>query len=615
MLVNDNLVADMLLRRIKDTYNIVIDVETSGLDWKHNHIVGYVITLGPSPDDTFYVPVRHAGGGNLASLSQVPSAATNWGGLMHSFELRLIPALINKHLIGHNISFDLSFLSRVGYAPSGPITDTMVQAFLLDELRPSLSLDACCKTVGVQEKKGDELYKAIAARAGCKPDRSSMAYFWQLPGNQHEVWDYACGDGTSTYQLWWQQSIDINSPYYSNSTREYTLEKVAKVEMELIPVLHSMSMRGVKINEWQLIDVTARIENDLKVASAAVGDINVRSPVQVQAYLEKNGVTDWPLTEKGSPSFPEEWLLKSPAGKNIVTVRKSRTLLDSFLKPIGGRYLYNGRVYPQLHQTRDESFGTRTGRMSITNPNLGAMPGKRQGELGKLFRSIFVPDDGMVFTEGDYAACEIRICAHYCKAKAWVDGFNSGVDPHTSVANSVGIIRRHAKTINLAIMTGSGKRAIAEKLGLSYEEGSRIVDQYYAGLPELKDFQKKSGRHFEARGFVSTLLGRRLQLEDSSKGYTAVNRLTQGGNADIAKERLVAMSHVPNIQLSLSVYDSVLFQHEPGSPMKDMALKVMADMTNIGLEVPMKVDYGSGSNWGEASFSEEGSVEWKPNDN
>ena len=48
-----------VLQRLSSADKVVIDVETSGLDWKHNYIVGYVFTFSPNPDDSYYIPVRH----------------------------------------------------------------------------------------------------------------------------------------------------------------------------------------------------------------------------------------------------------------------------------------------------------------------------------------------------------------------------------------------------------------------------------------------------------------------------------------------------------------------------------------------------------------------------
>jgi DNA polymerase-1 len=520
-------------------------------------------------------------------------------------------ALMGKTIVGHNMSFDMAFLHRIGWVPTGPVKDTMVLAYLLDELRKSLSLASCCVDYKVAEKKGDDLYKILHEKYGAPEGRESMSHFWLTNAEDFEVHDYASGDGTSTWQLYWELERQIDRVYYSNATGDYSLRRIETIETDLIPVVHDMRMKGIKVDEERLWQLTTKFKREVEEADAKLNGINVKSPLAMVKYFTDHGVKDWPTTPTGRPSFPEEWLVKSESGRAIVAVRKNRTLLASFLDPISNRFLYKGRVHAQIHQTRDEHFGTKTGRMSITDPNLSAMPGKRQGDLGQQFRSIFVADDGYEFTEADYSTCEIRICAHYCGAKVWVDGYRRGIDPHTSVSNSMGIVRRHSKTINLALMTGSGKNAITEKLGLPMAEGHALVDQYFSGLPELKTFQRQSAAAFKSRGFISTIGGRRLQLDDPRRDYTALNRLTQGGNADLTKLALVKIGKIKEITLSTAVHDSVLSQHEKGNKeARFQMLRAMVDAGHeLGFKIPMGVEYGTGPSWAEATFTVEGKID------
>jgi DNA polymerase-1 len=219
-----------------------------------------------------------------------------------------------------------------------------------------------------------------------------------------------------------------------------------------------------------------------------------------------------------------------------------------------------------------------------------------------------VPDKGDWY-EADHDTCEIRICNHYAKAKVWTEGFQNGVDPHTSVADRLGINRRYAKTINLGLMTGMGKRALAEDLGVPFEEGRDIVNQYFAGLPELKDFQSASKSQFQRRGFVRTLVGRRCRLESSRFAYKALNRLTQGGNADVIKANMVECDQVANhygAQLLLSVHDSLSWQTE--NPKASEAIKKAMENTTTGfirMSTPLSVTVGHGKTWAEATYFDE----------
>jgi DNA polymerase-1 len=573
ILVKQNHQVDELISRVAYAQSIVYDAETSGLDWKRNHIIGHVLTFGPGNSDTYYVPVRHA-----------------------------------VHTIFHNGAFDMGFLHRIGWKPVGALSDTMIMAYLENELRPSMSLDACCKDLRVQAKRGQPLYDKIAEIAGVPADRRSMGHLWKLPGDLFEVVDYSCGDGTSTWQLYNALLPKMYEPYYSNSRGDFSLKRVHDLEHDLMPVIHNMSMRGIKIDEKSFEALYGETEAALEQALDSIGEVNVRSGPQLRKYFEDHGVSGWPITDKGNPSFTEPFLKSSEPGRAILTVRKNRTLMDSFLRPMKERHIKDGRLYLEFSQTRDEQYGTRTGRLSAHNPNIQAMPGKRQGDLGKRFRKIFIADDDRTWVSADFETCEIVICAHYCKAKLWVDGFESGVDPHTSVAEALSIDRRHAKAINLGLMTGMGREKLAEDLGVPQYEGDKILHTYFTGLPELRKFQNQSKAAFANRGFVSTLLGRRLRLEKSKFAYKAVNRLTQGGNADIIKERMVAMARLADeigVNLILNVHDDISFQCDT----KDQAEKMvecMKDMSGVELSLPMGVSWGIGSNWGDASFSEEG---------
>jgi hypothetical protein len=55
--------AERALRIVREAPIMAYDTEGSGLDWKRCDNVGYVIT--ESAEENYYIPVRHAGGGNL----------------------------------------------------------------------------------------------------------------------------------------------------------------------------------------------------------------------------------------------------------------------------------------------------------------------------------------------------------------------------------------------------------------------------------------------------------------------------------------------------------------------------------------------------------------------
>lgn len=601
-----------VIKRIEASKEIGVDVETSGLDWRYNHICGYVLSFGPAPDDTIYIPVRHAGGGNWAGCS-VPSSNTGWTGDLHPVERAIIPLLDRQGvtIIGHNLAFDLRFLNRVGLKKfDAGYEDTMINAALLNEWQSSFSLDSCCKIEGVTQKKTG-IYEYIAQKFNIPNNRDTMGHFWRLAGNDPEAVEYASGDGVSTWGLRLAQHRGI---------QEQELKKVWGVECQTIPVLARMMTRGVKIDEEQLHRVKIQVEDLRDTAlSKLPKDFNSRAPSQVRKLMEDAGHTDWPLTapskthKNGLPSFPEAWLSKNPVGRDIVAVRKYSNLLNSFVEPMIKTHMWRGRVHPEYNQLRGDEYGTITGRLSSSNPNL-QQANKRNEEIGRIHRSIFVPDEGMLWGSADWSQMEPRILAYYTQCKVLIEGYNANppIDAHRAVAVAANIDRETGKRVNQTLITGGGKGVLVSRYGIPANEVDRIWDQYFEAMPEIKSFQKLAGTRMRNRGFVFSFLGRRARLNDPSKSYVALNRLLQGGNADAIKTKMVEIdayfrSEGDQVNLLNNVHDALDFQFAPEhKKIYEEALRIMtsfgpSDLIHIA-GVPICVDAKIGKSWAEATF-------------
>jgi DNA polymerase-1 len=131
-------------------------------------------------------------------------------------------------------------------------------------------------------------------------------------------------------------------------------------------------------------------------------------------------------------------------------------------------------------------------------------------------------------------------------------------------------------------------------------------------LPELRPFQQKAAQRFRTRGYVLSLLGRRARLQHRDKDYTAMNRLLQVGNADIIKEKMVAIddflrAQKAPVEMLLNCHDSISFQFDKKArPVYDECKRIMEDFSSeramIKLDLPIVVDDGEGKNWAEATY-------------
>lgn len=608
--VTDELDLDGIMRRVNASPQVVVDVETSGLDWKTNHVVGWVLTFGPAPQDSVYLPVRHASG-NLAGIGTPHLSKTGWDGKPLPFETDLLTRLNkpSKRLVFHNGGFDLKFMWRLGFTDiNAKIEDTMINAPLINEWQGKFSLDYCTRVAGVQAKHV-EIYDYIR---GSMPDvqipkDEEMGSYWRLPGNDPVAVEYAVGDGTSTWQLRDWQALEIE---------KQDLRRVWAIESRLIPVLVRMSCHGIKVDEERLErligDTEAEIEDLLRHFPSG---FNPRGPSDVRKFCEAAGHTDWPVTaKKKQPSFPESWLATHEPGKKIVQIRQRLTLLNTFLRPMRDRHVFEGRVHPTYHQLRNDEFGTITGRLSCTDPNLQAAS-KRNEEVGRKHRSIFVADEDNTWVSADYRQCEPVLLAEYSQCKVLVDGFKSvpPLDPHQAVANACGIDRQTGKRVNQTLITGGGKGVLVSKYGIPESEVDRVWRDYFTAMPEIKTLQQKASSRMRVRGYVMSLLGRRARLRERGLDYQAMNRLLQCGNADIIKAKMVEIddylaSEGRPMNMLNNVHDSIDFQHPDADPkhIKE-CLRIMTDFKEgeIKLSLPLEVDTDSGKDWAEATFGAE----------
>lgn len=602
--------AEWALKVAASNVALVHDTETSGLDWKKVHPVGYVFTTA---DHSVYIPLRHGGGGNL--MGSRPLETPEGPFELHPFEQALAKSYRYRHqtygrsaspLIGHNLKFDLHMSLNAGIDFPEHVFCTQFGAALLDEHAKSHSLEHSCAVRGLPLKKSEVMYAHLAQTFGVPNNKEVMSHYWRLAGNDPVGVDYAEGDGVSTLALWADQKPRLT---------EQQLDVVAQLENDLIRHVVRMERTGVKIDEARLGELEGifkkRMEDAMKALPAG---FNSRAPSQVKAYFEKAGVTDWPTTDLGNPSFPEKWLEKSEAGRKIVAARQVRTVLDQFIKPMRENHVHKGRVHTSLNQLRGDGYGVISGRFSSSFPNLQQVP-KHNHELSALYRSIFVADPGFEFYEADYSQCEPRLFAHYSQAEALVTGYNSNppVDMHDVVAKMMNADRETvAKRMNMGLLTGMWPKTLAEHMGWDLAYAKKMWNQWFAMLPEVREFQDGATHVMGTRGFVRTILKRRCRLDNPRFSYQATSRIIQGSNADILKWKLLEACRMAEqmgdtVQILLTVHDSINWQAEDSERGLAYSRDLVEACQDVQgepflLRVPFKMDVKKGKSWAEATF-------------
>ena len=213
--------------------------------------------------------------------------------------------------------------------------------------------------------------------------------------------------------------------------------------------------------------------------------------------------------------------------------------------------------------------------------------------------------------------------AHLSKDKSMIDDFLSGNDIHAATAAKIfGVeikdvtreMRSRAKTANFGIIYGISSYGLSERLTIGRKEAKELIDGYFNSYPGVKVYMDESIKKARDLGYVTTMFGRRRYLPDihsrnqvvrGNAERNAINAPIQGSAADIIKIAMVRIhekmkSEKYKSKMILQVHDELIFEVEM-SELEKLKEMVIYEMSNaVKLDVPLKVDWGTGKNWFEA---------------
>ncbi len=275
-----------------------------------------------------------------------------------------------------------------------------------------------------------------------------------------------------------------------------------------------------------------------------------------------------------------------------------------------------GRVHTSYHQAV-----AATGRLSSTNPNLQNIP-IRTAE-GRRVRKAFIAPDGYKLIAADYSQIELRIMAHLSKDEGLLNAFSTGQDVHRATAAEVfGVSkkavsdeqRRSAKAINFGLIYGMSAFGLAGQINVSRGAAQEYIDLYFNRYPGVKQYMDSTRASAADLGYVETLFGRRLYLEEiRSSNYmrrqaaerTAINAPMQGTAADIIKIAMIDVDnwlqdHKVDATMIMQVHDELVL--EVSVPQVDEVIEeVEKRMSRAAeLDVPLLVEVGIGDDWDAA---------------
>ncbi|HJW44890.1 MAG TPA: DNA polymerase, partial [Lysobacter sp.] len=243
---------------------------------------------------------------------------------------------------------------------------------------------------------------------------------------------------------------------------------------------------------------------------------------------------------------------------------------------------------------------------------------------GRRIRNAFVAPQGRKIVSCDYSQIELRIMAHLSEDEGLLRAFESGADIHRATAAEVfgkktleevsGNERRAAKAINFGLMYGMSAFGLARNLGIARGEAQDYIALYFSRYPGVREFMERTRQQARERGYVETVFGRRLYLENinarnqglrAGAERAAINAPMQGTAADIIKRAMVDIDgwlapHREAAKMVLQVHDELVFEVEAAF-LDTLLAEVPQRMAAAAqLRVPLVVDSGVGDNWDEA---------------
>lgn len=606
-----------------------LDIETTDLNMfdPQQYILSISIATEPGKGFGFYV------GHNPSKVALVGLEC-----------LRRLMAEDTIMFVGHYIKFDIKFLMQKLGIPDHELNcmlyDTMVANYFLHEEEKRISLENLVsryrfKCPGVYDDIAD--YKKSIDRK--KTEMASI----------RDLLLYNIRDSDAALRL----RLDLNK-----ELAEDKLMGVINASSQVYPVLIKMENRGIAVDRDYAKKKQGELQRGLVETRFALKEhagstFSPNSNDQVAGILYgKYGYSVPKVTLGGGDSTDVE-AIKS-LRRHLKDKKLDTTFVDLLLKfksnfKLNHTY-YNkiptwlqrdGRVHTTLNIT-----GTETNRLSSEKPNM------QNQKRGSDFRGIFVPTDGYVFLEWDFAQIEMRIIAALAKEKKMIQMFKDGLDIHTAVlcdiykqdyAEMVQVIHNSGhpeymrwknlrvgiKNVNFGIAYGATAERIQRELAKNevywtIEECDQMLQQWKEMYPNIVAWKKGVEKFAVQYKEVVMPFGARRRLPNASyktgEGRhalrEAVNFIVQSTAGWWTLINMVLVDHyfsgIPEIDghVLLSVHDSVLTEirlcsnnriKQVMDDIKFIATHSVRDyirnVFNFSIDVPMEIDLKLLNRW------------------
>jgi DNA polymerase-1 len=525
-------------------------------------------------------------------------------------------------LIGHNLKFDAHFCNLLLYHMPCKILDTAVMVHLYDSrLRKSLD-------------KAEEYFLGTNSKREhvelAKGESRLMPWNWDL----HHLAEYCTNDCIVTYQL---------AEVLMKEMKAWKLDKLLNLQMKYLRALQRIERRGLMLDfnfmlqaEEVLSSNLVQLEKDLYASCGK--EFNWRSGAQLsRAIYDDMGI------EKPENPFADADGVDRSRMAHVNKYNKYRTssfiLMEKGSHPLGGlilemrecdklvKFLQGYRELADEYRVMHGTFnptGTRTGRLSSSKPNLQNIPsahraredtgvfsggGVRQGEYN--LRQAIISKPGYTLVSVDHRQQEMRMFGILAQEPVMMEALRNREDIHMRVAISVwgdcgpelnDLHREWSKAIGFGLIYGMTTGSLQYKLNKTPEEAQQIAQQYWNTFPRIQPWLNEVIHDCMKKGYVRYWDGRIWREEDPLKAYKGANAQIQGGAAGIMSVAIVRADEVIAYNdwggVASIIHDEAIF--EIRDTMLEIAVPVIAKIMEVEdlFNLPFPTDVKIGKSYG-----------------
>lgn len=553
-----------------------------------------------------------------------------------------------KHIVCHNATYDLGcilvLMKGMPFDLSQyTVYDTLVMTKLYRQDLMRYGLEAVCTFFNLDYKKQGEVLAGYAWECGLYQQLRSAETGRQVHTRPTD--NLILKEVMKNLDLVDQELVAeycIADILATNSLFEFVADKLDSYDIELFSdlakIVVDIRKNGVRIdlNQARKVSKELKDKEDLiltEIKNEFDLDLNINSPYQLGNFLEHLGITNYPRTEKGNPSVSTDYLesLEHEWAQRVAEARIANKIRGSFVDKMieyqGFDNNINGDIgvmYTSLNilgATRTGRFTSGGGGVKSFELNIQQIP-STNSELGKLCRSMFLPNEGETWVSADFSNQEPRIQVHYalkldCEgaediATSW------SLEPETSfhdkVSEFTGLPKKEAKVINLGLSYGMGEAKLCQNLGLPTQpktifngkviqvagpEGKAVLKQYHQLVPFMNQLIDKTNTYFRKNGYVRTLGGRKLKINPYFEGdwRKGLSKIVQGSAADQTMRALVEC-HRKGLHIINTVHDEINISSS--KPEEDATILKDCMENAIPIDVPMVAEIAVGKDWAEA---------------